>query len=473
MAKSSQQLDSTKNPQCLAQDSVYYTDQEFRDLQALTHSTAVDKFEQLDAYLENHAEVILKKDKEGRTMVHWAATAKTPEMLNLVHKHLAKRKLEEYLLVKDNLGNTPLHYCAQYGTVEVAETLLAKLTPAKQQQAATTLNDFGTNPIDIPLINRTSEELPAMYHTLRDAGSENQTGILPLGMMVDEKEVLARYPECKHNPELQENLVIACKITNIARKIVKISSSHPERNSLTEEDRWLVTKHVKELQEFIRKTSEKICEEFEEANNEFHFKINILAYRAVKAYQAANCDEFADVCMALLFLENPYKGGCICRVKNGNHIFMKIGNDPKSSVYCDAWSGQIFRESDAAQKLRWWKEYPISEGVYVNITGPINEKHNGIIEERKVDPITKTPDFEEEWQKLNESDSEEENQDTTPEEGSTSSQDDSDDSATKKSRKRKFEETPPSKSGLFKRRKMNHAQNDDQLHQMNKGSPTR
>lgn len=181
--------------------------------------------------------------------------------------------------------------------------------------------------------------------------------IRPLSEQLDKKEIKSNYPELKISDPLYVNLVNAYNIINKIRLIVKTSDTHPENNSLSDQDKLNASVRIQKMR------------------NECDRKISFIKTQTLKnivdcviKYKAGNCFELAHFAYYELRKIDKTINAEIYELKKGDHVFLVIGRDPSSkpadfktwgtsAIVCDPWGGYAIPAAEIPKKLTCYLDY--------------------------------------------------------------------------------------------------------------------
>lgn len=192
---------------------------------------------------------------------------------------------------------------------------------------------------------------------------------------INVEEVLGRY-SLSSDSILYKNLNEACIAANQTRLKIHESSTHPQINSAS-------YSYHDELQNKIFAIGAKNNESLISVLGDNAYRITDMEYNkmeielpkdigkkflinkinSLEENKIGNCAEFSYITLKNLVMRNDYKiYGEVYYIENGDHSFLVIGRDPKSSpfkpetwgpnaVICDAWAGDVYLPSEIQTKL--------------------------------------------------------------------------------------------------------------------------
>ena len=263
------------------------------------------------------------------------------------HKHIVINALsrlgDRVRTAVDDNGDSFLHLAVLNNTPGMIGVIVSHLEEKGSKNASIlckTVNYEGETPLLIEA-KRGGGERVDVVNLLLPASLD--CSIKPLTAKLNPEDVIRSYPDAQTNPILANNLRMACHAINAARKDARHSSTHPESNSATPEEK-----------EKRHKAIDKLRTSLDGVNN-YHVR-----REKIKSKSTANCEEYSDLCIAHLIEMKKDRNVRLEQVtfeeKNDDHMFVVMDraegsdiNDPSTwgdnAVIVDAWSGLAFPAS--------------------------------------------------------------------------------------------------------------------------------
>lgn len=343
--------------------------------------------------------IVKVADPPKLNIVHYAVMHATLVIQKIIFKYITEQDQSALLLQRDREGDTPLHYAAQTGSLKIVNNLLYFLKQ-KANEAAKTLNNLGKLPIEKIKSNAKNKEqifkklhFHQSFHELRYFNE-------PL----DEKLLLARYPgDAEHEKLLSD----CCKISNLIRTKSQ-SPSHPSspkkeqkenHRSLSQDlrldiiregydkkiqainDKYVKTSLSRELKKI---TQDEIDKELAIDKTRINDRINAIS-ESLDQENILNCGDLQSVFLRYFINMYPQVRCNEVNLVNGNHALVIINLAPlydrtdcstwgAKAFFVDVWAGEIFHASEALNKVKYLMEYSIDDPLYppCDIVGPCN-----------------------------------------------------------------------------------------------------
>lgn len=221
------------------------------------------------------------------------------------------------------------------------EAKLKEFDENKLYEMAITVNDRGSLPLDLlkwsSMIPAEKQKISALLFNWMQ-----KTQIMPHQALIDVKKIENDYKNQYVDKQLIKNIKIACEVANEIRQQINFSDTHPDCNTISNEENSAIRSKV---------TNVRIGYRYWGVISSLFHPIDAcldpegLQYKTVtsiaKQHKAGNCLEYCHLVkfrMQEKYKETPVQ---ILNITNGDHIIACIG-EGDNQVICDAWSGKVY-----------------------------------------------------------------------------------------------------------------------------------
>jgi hypothetical protein len=264
----------------------------------------------------------------------------------------------------DDEGNTPLHrVIINFSELEI-RLLLIRTKRKAVCKMARSVNNKGELPLDLVIRMPDSNLKETIISLLWPFTVDSP--LKKLSELIDSKTVIERY-NFSPSSTIVKNLQIACAVVNEIRSKITASSSHPDMNTWSEEEKHtLVCKinqmRISEVNGFRILLSKLLGIVFDTS----YILYEEMAKKPLQ-YGIGNCWELTIV--ALYYLSNIDKNlfAHAYSIKNGDHAFVIIG-EAENAVVCDAWAGEVYPAYEIFSKMGDHKKYTRFSSAFQVIT---------------------------------------------------------------------------------------------------------
>jgi hypothetical protein len=284
--------------------------------------------------------------------------------------------LKEIASYRDSEQNTILHHAVKTANFACIKLIVEKLGIHIARRLVTIVNNDGNTVFDIaselPNIVVQHQEMLGFIVDICSAASV--AGIKPSSDLLDEKEILSKFPETEKNSVLHDVLKLAYKITNECRRDITASITHPILNTYSLEKK----KHCRRQHYLFKdRFKNKYCK-----NSEY--------VAGIRESHTAVCQGYADIVSHDLGIaKSPH----ISNIEiayfegKGDHVVVvvnrKKGSDPRkpdtwgdTAFVIDAWAGKIFMGKDVFSECAtyyWVASSEISFNLIANFNSVYHE----------------------------------------------------------------------------------------------------
>lgn len=221
------------------------------------------------------------------------------------------------------------------------EEKLKEFDENKLYEMAITVNDRGSLPLDLlkwsPMTPTEKQKVSSFLFKLM-----HKTQIMPHQALIDVEKTEKDYQNQYADKQLIKNIRIACEIANEIRQQIDFSDTHPDCNTISNEENSVIHSKVSNVRRGYR---------YWGAINSLFHPIDAcldpegLQYKTVtsiaKQHKAGNCLEYCH--LVKLRMQEKHKDipVHVLNITNGDHIIACIG-EGNNRVICDAWSGKVY-----------------------------------------------------------------------------------------------------------------------------------
>lgn len=293
----------------------------------------------------------------------------------------------------DQEGNSPLHHIALLNcSIEEFKSSTDELFAKENDmflEMLTTPNNEGKMPFQ--LIKPNSQDAEKKNHILANYMRKKQ--IKPITALMNVDDILKQYYP-NNNPQLLNNLTIACNVVNETRSIFKESYTHPDIHFYS----------IEAQEELLDRTWDMI-----DSLNQYRVNYLTEAVSIAKKTAIGNCTNYTYAALDILmskFSKEVYAQRF--RIEGGDHSFIVIDNEYKfdtrstwkklpvtikedkvspinaqslmstwwsnTAVVCDPWAGAAYPIQELPLKLMNHEASFEQDRRKTNWLGPVNSK---------------------------------------------------------------------------------------------------
>lgn len=297
--------------------------------------------------IKQHPEILLEKDAEGNTLLHFAAEHCQNQRIikTMLALLLQLNKVKEVLSANNINGSTPLHLAVLHNTSKILRQMMNALGEEKKELVR--VCDFERKTPLAQLENRKIPSNAERYKIFRLLeNSTNHNTVEKLSHKVKHKE-----EHHSSDPRLQRNFDIAYDIINRVRGVITGSCSHPDINSIKPEIQFQIDKKLAALRELRR--YDNLYASFEKFEK---------SAKKIENSHVGNCEEMVTYALYLMMKDHPTLSAFMGTIQNGDHDYLvfDVAHDANSHDYttwgeyamvADPWAGKVYRVADIVNQL--------------------------------------------------------------------------------------------------------------------------
>lgn len=336
--------------------------------------------DQIKQELKKTPELLLAKDRDGNTLVHFAAIhCKNQKLIEFMLAQLIMlKKLNEVMSAPNSYGNTPLHIATLFNTSRVVRKMMNAL--GDEKKSITRLVDLeGKTPLSRleEDTQHSKTERYKIYRLLEKSSLYNTVEKLSTRVTQQSKS---------NDPRLNRNLDMAYKIINDVRSVITASSSHPDINVLPYEKQLEVDANIKKARR------SRSLDDIGTSLSSYEKYV-----KKIEQSHVGNCSEMASYALYLAMKNYPDINSSVATIENGDHVFVVIDLDRKAdindyttwgehAVICDPWSGKAYPVSKIARELEDHYGFDLYS-KHLNLTAKFDPRYHKLeLEENTVRP---------------------------------------------------------------------------------------